>query len=393
MDLQFPHHENEIAQSEGASGGPSCVWMHNGFLNVDDEKMSKSLGNFFTIADVLRSASTARRCACSCCARTTAARSTSATRCSTMRAARCAAVHGARRGAGRGGAVDWAEPAGRRLPRGDGRRLQHAGGVAVLFELAGEAQPQPRRRPPSAAEALGGVLGLLQQDAARFLQGGAGSTRPPSQADRRARRGQEGARLRRGRPHPRRAGRAGHRAEGFGRRARPGCGPAALPMPRVPAPPPPEAVAPCCGPPAGARRLLGRRLPHLARRDRVMKKLIPRFGAARLQSRGDAFTTLARSIVGQQISVKAAQSVWERFVARRWRRVARCTGGVQAHAGAALREAGLSARKAEYLLDLARHFASGRSCTSRNGSRWTTRPSSPSWWPSAASAAGRPRCS
>jgi DNA-3-methyladenine glycosylase II len=54
---------------------------------------------------------------------------------------------------------------------------------------------------------------------------------------------------------------------------------------------------------------------HLARRDRVMKKLIPKFGDARLQSRGDAFTTLARSIVGQQISVKAAQSVWDRFAA------------------------------------------------------------------------------
>ena len=54
---------------------------------------------------------------------------------------------------------------------------------------------------------------------------------------------------------------------------------------------------------------------HLSKRDRVMRKLIPRFGEGRLQSRGDAFTTLARSIVGQQISVKAAQSVWERFVA------------------------------------------------------------------------------
>ncbi len=55
LDLQFPHHENEIAQSEGAHGVPFArTWMHNGFLNVDDEKMSKSLGNFFTIADVLR---------------------------------------------------------------------------------------------------------------------------------------------------------------------------------------------------------------------------------------------------------------------------------------------------------------------------------------------------
>ncbi|MDC6167462.1 cysteine--tRNA ligase [Paucibacter sp. XJ19-41] len=56
QDLQFPHHENEIAQSEGASGGKPFVnvWMHNGFLNVDNEKMSKSLGNFFTIQDVLK---------------------------------------------------------------------------------------------------------------------------------------------------------------------------------------------------------------------------------------------------------------------------------------------------------------------------------------------------
>ena len=54
MDLQFPHHENEIAQSEGASGRPFVrYWLHNGFLNVDNEKMSKSLGNFFTIREVL----------------------------------------------------------------------------------------------------------------------------------------------------------------------------------------------------------------------------------------------------------------------------------------------------------------------------------------------------
>ena len=54
---------------------------------------------------------------------------------------------------------------------------------------------------------------------------------------------------------------------------------------------------------------------HLGKRDRVMRKLIPQFPEGRLQSRGDAFTTLARSIVGQQISVKAAQAVWDRFAA------------------------------------------------------------------------------
>ena len=55
QDLQFPHHENEIAQSEGAHGGIFVnYWMHNGFVRVDDEKMSKSLGNFFTIREILK---------------------------------------------------------------------------------------------------------------------------------------------------------------------------------------------------------------------------------------------------------------------------------------------------------------------------------------------------
>jgi DNA-3-methyladenine glycosylase II len=99
---------------------------------------------------------------------------------------------------------------------------------------------------------------------------------------------------------------------------------------------------------------------HLSKRDRVMRKLIPRFGEGRLQSRGDAFTTLARSIVGQQISVKAAQSVWNRF--------ASLMGEPSTHLApaallsleaAAMRAAGLSTRKCEYLCDLAAHFASG----------------------------------
>jgi DNA-3-methyladenine glycosylase II len=99
---------------------------------------------------------------------------------------------------------------------------------------------------------------------------------------------------------------------------------------------------------------------HLSRRDRVMKKLIPRFGEARLQSRGDAFTTLARSIVGQQISVKAAQSVWERFAALSGGASTRLVPAqVQELPTVDLRSAGLSARKAEYLLDLARHFEGG----------------------------------
>ncbi|MDP4301616.1 DNA-3-methyladenine glycosylase family protein [Leptothrix discophora] len=99
---------------------------------------------------------------------------------------------------------------------------------------------------------------------------------------------------------------------------------------------------------------------HLMKRDRVMKKLIPRFGEARLQSRGDAFTTLARSIVGQQISVKAAQSVWLRFLALGAAADAPLQPGWVIDLGVeTMRSAGLSARKCDYLRDLAQHFIDG----------------------------------
>ena len=122
---------------------------------------------------------------------------------------------------------------------------------------------------------------------------------------------------------------------------------------------------------------------HLARKDRVMKRLIPQFGDACLQSRGDAFTTLARSIVGQQISVKAAQTVWDRFaeVARQSKAAGASQAASKSPSTGAVRKgtvvgaispahvlklkvddmqaAGLSARKIEYLVDLALHFDSG----------------------------------
>ncbi|RZL89238.1 MAG: DNA-3-methyladenine glycosylase 2 family protein [Variovorax sp.] len=92
---------------------------------------------------------------------------------------------------------------------------------------------------------------------------------------------------------------------------------------------------------------------HLAKKDRVMKRLIPQFGDVRLESRGDAFTTLARSIVGQQISVKAAQSVWDKFelLPRRM-----SPANVLKLKVDDMRACGLSARKVEYLVDLAIHF-------------------------------------
>jgi DNA-3-methyladenine glycosylase II len=92
---------------------------------------------------------------------------------------------------------------------------------------------------------------------------------------------------------------------------------------------------------------------HLMKKDRVMKRLIPQFPDVSLQTRGDAFGTLARSIVGQQISVKAAQTVWERFALLAPKMTPKSVLKLKVDA---MRAAGLSARKVEYLVDLALHF-------------------------------------
>jgi DNA-3-methyladenine glycosylase II len=95
----------------------------------------------------------------------------------------------------------------------------------------------------------------------------------------------------------------------------------------------------------------------LMKRDRIMKRLIPQFGDMHLVGRGDPFTTLARSIVGQQISVKAAETVWQRLLAL----CTRCTPALVQKAGPEqLAACGLSRRKAEYILDLADHFKAKR---------------------------------
>jgi DNA-3-methyladenine glycosylase II len=95
----------------------------------------------------------------------------------------------------------------------------------------------------------------------------------------------------------------------------------------------------------------------LMKRDRIMKRLIPQFGDMHLVGRGDPFTTLARSIVGQQISVKAAETVWQRLLAL----CTRCTPlQVQKAGPEQLAACGLSRRKAEYILDLADHFKAKR---------------------------------
>jgi DNA-3-methyladenine glycosylase II len=96
---------------------------------------------------------------------------------------------------------------------------------------------------------------------------------------------------------------------------------------------------------------------HLVKKDRVMRKLIPQFGDACLQSRGDPFVTLARSVVGQQISVQAAQTIWDRFAKIGKGRL--MPAKVLKMKVDDMRACGLSARKIEYLVDLALHFDSG----------------------------------
>ncbi len=175
QDLQFPHHENEIAQSEGASGGQFVnVWMHNGLLNIDNEKMSKSLGNFFTIRDVLKryDGETIRYFMLRTHYRSPVNFSDAG-----LEDARSALrrLYTALEGVDAGpGGVDWNEPRAAAFREAMNDDFNTPIAVAVLFELAGEVN---RNRSPAQADllkGLGATLGILQQSPRAFLQAGAG---------------------------------------------------------------------------------------------------------------------------------------------------------------------------------------------------------------------------
>ena len=176
MDLQFPHHENEIAQSEGASGQPLArYWMHNGFLNVDNEKMSKSLGNFFTIRDVLQryDGETVRFFMLR-----THYRSPFNFSDAHLDDARQALrrLYGALDAAAPAALpeIDWTHPAAARFQAAMNEDFNTPQALAVLFELASEVHRTRSVEAASWLRALGGVLGLLQQPARDFLQAGSG---------------------------------------------------------------------------------------------------------------------------------------------------------------------------------------------------------------------------
>ncbi|MEJ6762263.1 MAG: DNA-3-methyladenine glycosylase [Comamonadaceae bacterium] len=96
---------------------------------------------------------------------------------------------------------------------------------------------------------------------------------------------------------------------------------------------------------------------HLMKKDRVMRRLVPKFIGAAIETRGEPFVTLARSVVGQQISVKAAQSVWDRFSALMKTVNPRAVSKLTVED---MRAAGLSGRKVEYIKDLAVYFQTGK---------------------------------
>jgi cysteinyl-tRNA synthetase len=172
-DLQFPHHENEIAQSEGATGKPLAnYWMHNGFIVTDNEKMSKSLGNFFLIRDVLKKydAETIRFFV---------------VRAHYRRPLNYSDVHldDARNSlkrlytaldlvASENVAIDWSDPYAARFKAAMDEDFATPEAVAVLFDLAGEVNRTQSPAQAGLLKALGGCLNILQSDPKAFLRAG-----------------------------------------------------------------------------------------------------------------------------------------------------------------------------------------------------------------------------
>jgi len=207
-DLQFPHHENEIAQSEGAQCGGEHnyvnYWMHNGFVRVDNEKMSKSLGNFFTIREVLKQydpevvrffilrahyrsplnysdahLDDAKKALDRLYTALKGISNVDGNIPSSNHASHVGAQFIAPASAkGRDesrpyGAVDWNEPYALRFKAAMDDDFNTPEAMAVLFDLANEVNRSQSVEAAAQLRTLGGVLGLLQRDPTEFLQGGA----------------------------------------------------------------------------------------------------------------------------------------------------------------------------------------------------------------------------
>jgi cysteinyl-tRNA synthetase len=172
QDLQFPHHENEIAQSEGAH---QCrfvnYWMHNGFVRVDEEKMSKSLGNFFTIREVLKKfdPEVLRFFILRAHYRSPLNYSDQHLEDAGQALTR---LYTALRGLNVAcGAIDWNSPYARRFKSAMDDDFNTPEAIAVLFELASEVNRTHSLELATQLKSLGGVIGLLERDPEAFLRG------------------------------------------------------------------------------------------------------------------------------------------------------------------------------------------------------------------------------
>jgi len=170
QDLQFPHHENEIAQSEGAHGKTFVnYWMHNGFVRVDNEKMSKSLGNFFTIRDILKKydAEVVRFFILR--AHYRSPLNYSDAHLDDARAG-LTRLYTALKGFDVLGEVDWDEAYACHFRDAMDDDFATPEAVAVLFDIANELNRNKDAKLAAQLKGLGGVLGLLQRDPVEFLQ-------------------------------------------------------------------------------------------------------------------------------------------------------------------------------------------------------------------------------
>ena len=173
QDLQFPHHENEIAQSEGAHGHTFVnYWMHNGFVRVDNEKMSKSLGNFFTVREILAryDAEVVRFFVLR--AHYRSPLNYSDQHLDDARQALTRLYTALKQHDVAPAPVDWNEPHAARFREAMDDDFNAPEAVAVLFDLANEVNRSASRDAAVLLKSLAATLGLLQRKATEFLQGG-----------------------------------------------------------------------------------------------------------------------------------------------------------------------------------------------------------------------------
>ena len=177
QDLQFPHHENEIAQSEGAHDHVFVnYWMHNGFVRVDDEKMSKSLGNFFTVREVLAryDAEVVRFFIAR--AHYRSPLNYSDQHLDDAKGALTRLYTALKAVPANAGDIDWTQSHAARFREAMNDDFNTPEAVAVLFDLANEVNRSKSKPAATKLRSLAAVLGLLQHEPDEFLQGGPGAT-------------------------------------------------------------------------------------------------------------------------------------------------------------------------------------------------------------------------